>query len=200
MFIHTHGIDEKAERVAIRTADPEFATETFRAFSSESVLKISRWNGSDFHFGYGVKRLPHISLIRFRLRNASITRAPSASHEQLAVTLPLRNSIDGLGAWRNGEIGSGMMRLYGADEAFDSGFRSSDVFTVKIQQQWAEDIAGDLAGDIVDPRQAARMVSSRDGYGASMLRLIMHSWAELSGDSKHPAAIKQACWTFAGVP
>ncbi len=191
MFIRADGKGKNLDLIAIRTSDPELATESFRAFSSESVLKISQWNGSDFHFGYGVKRLPHISLVRFRMRNASITRNPSASHEQLAVTLPLRNSIDGLGAWRNGEIGSGMMRLYGANEAFDSGYRNSDVFTVKIQQQWAEDIAGNLAGDIFDPRQAARLVSTRDGYGASMLRLIMHSWAELSGDLKHPAAIKQ---------
>ncbi len=37
----------------------------------------------------------------------------------------------------------------------------------------------------------ATLVSSRDGYGASLLRLIMYSWRELSENSSHPAAKKQ---------
>ena len=76
MFIRADGKGKNLERVGFQTSDPELATESFRAFSSESVLKLSQWNGSEFHFGYDVKRLPHLSLIRFRMRNASITRNP----------------------------------------------------------------------------------------------------------------------------
>ena len=191
MFNRADGKDKNLKSVGIRTSDPALATESFQAFSSEAGLKISRRNGSDFRFSFGVKRLPHISLIRFRMSNVSITRNPNGSHEHLAVTMPLRNSIDALGASKNGAIESGMMRQYGAEEVFDAGFLISDVFTLKIHKRWADDVGCNLAGDIVDSLKIAPLVSSRDGYGASLLRLIMYSWRELSGNIKHPAAIKQ---------
>jgi AraC-like DNA-binding protein len=83
------------------------------------------------------------------------------------------------------------MRQYGTNEVFDAGFRNSDVFTLKIQKRWADDFGCNLTGDIGDSLKMATLVSSRDGYGASLLRLIMYSWRELSGNLKHPAAIKQ---------
>ncbi len=191
MFIRADGKGKNLERVGIRTSDPELATESYQAFSPKSELRIFQWGGSDFLFGFGVERLPHMSLIRFLMRNAGISRKFNGSREHISATIPLRNSIERLGASKNGSIGPGMIRQYRANEVFDSGFPNSDVFTLMLQQQWADDIACNLANDIVDPRETARLFSSRDGYGASLLRLIMYSWRELSGNLKHPAAKKQ---------
>ncbi len=191
MFIRAVGKGKNLERVRIRTSDPELATESYRAFSPKSELRIFRWGGSDFLFGFGVERLPHMSLVRFRMRNAGITRNSNGSREHISATIPLRNSIERLGAAKNGSIGPGMIRQYGAEEIFDAGFPDSEVFTLMFQQQWADDIAYNLANDIVDPIETARLVSSRDGYGASFLRLILNSWRELSENLSHPAAKKQ---------
>ncbi len=62
MLIRADGKHKNLKSVGIRTSDPELATESFRDFSSESVLKISQWNGADFNFGYGVKKLPQSAL------------------------------------------------------------------------------------------------------------------------------------------
>ena len=191
MIVHADSKGNNLECVGIRTTDPELATESYRAFSPKSEIRIFRWGGSDFLFGFGVGRLPHMSLIRFRMRNAGIARNSNGSREHISATIPLRNAIVRLGATNNGSIGPGMMRQYRANEAFDAGFPNSDVFTLMFQQQWADDIACNLANDIVDPLETARLVSSRDGYGASLLRLITYSWRELSGNLKHPAAMKQ---------
>ncbi len=191
MLVRENGNGKELGRVRIRTSDPELATESYREFSPNSDLNVFQWDGSDFLFGFGVEKLPHISLIRFRMRSAGITRSPNGSREYIAATVPLRNSIVGLGAANNGSIGPGMMRQYRADEVFDAGFPNSDVFTLMFEQQWADDIACNLANDIIDPLETARLVSSRDGYGASLLRLITYSWRELSESPKHPAAMKQ---------
>ncbi len=72
MFIRADGKGKNLERVGIRTSDPELASESYRAFSPKSELRIFQWDGSDFLFGFGFERLPHMSLIRFRMRNAGI--------------------------------------------------------------------------------------------------------------------------------
>ncbi len=191
MLVREDGKGKKWDRVGIRTSDPELATESYRDFSPNSELKVFQWDGSDFLFGFSVEKLPHISLIRFRMRSAGITRSPNGSRKYIAATIPLRNAIVGLGAANNGSIGLGTIRQYGPDEIFDAGFPDSDVITVMIQQQWANDIACNLANDIVDPIETARLISSRDRYGASFLRLILNSWRELSENLSHPAAKKQ---------
>ncbi len=190
-MVHEDGKSKKLDRVGIRTSDPELATESYQDFSPNSELKVFQWDGSDFLFGFSVEKLPHISLIRFRMRSAGITRSPNGSREYIAATIPLNNAIVGLGAANNGSIGLGTIRQYGPDEIFDAGFPDSDVITVMFQQQWANDIACNLANDIVDPIETARLISSRDGYGASFLRLILNSWRELSENLSHPAAKKQ---------
>ncbi len=179
------------ERVGIRTSDPEVATESYQAFSPNSELRVFQWDGSNFLFGFGVEKLPHTSLIRFRMRNAGIARKSNGSREHISATMPLRNSIVGLGAADNGSIGSGTIRLYRPEEVFDAGFPNSDVFTLMFEQQWADDIACNLTNDIVKPLETSRSVSSRDGYGASLLRSIMYSWRELGENLNHPAARRQ---------
>ncbi len=192
MFIRADGKGKNLERVGIRTSDPELATESYRAFSPKSEIRIFQWNGSDFFFGFDVENLPHMSLIRFRMRNAGITRNSNGSREHISATIPLRNAIEGLGDAKIGSIASGIIRQYRASEVFNSGFQNTDVFTLMFQQQWADDIACNLANDIVDPLKMRQLISSRSGYGASLLRLITYSWWELSGNSiKHPAAMKQ---------
>ncbi len=191
MFIRADGKGKNLERIGIRTSDPELATESYRDFSPNSELKVFQWDGSDFLFGFNVEKLPHISLIRFRMRSAGITRSPNGSREYIAATIPLSNAIVGLGAANNGSIGLETIRQYGPEEIFDAGFPDSDVITVMFQQQWANDIACNLANDIVEPIDTARLVSSREGYGASFLRLVLNTWREQSENLSHPAAKKQ---------
>ncbi len=180
------------ERVSIQTSDPDIATEAYRDFSRKSELTVTQWGGPDFSFRSEILRLPHMSLIRFQIRNGSITRTVNNSRQHISVTMPLREGIEGLGITNCGAIGPGLIRQYRAIEGFSAGFRDCDVATVIIQQQWADDIVNDLANEIVNPLKTRPLISSRSGYGASLLRLISYSWWELSGNSiKHPAAMKQ---------
>ena len=191
MFIHADGKGKNLERVGIRTSDPEIATETYRAFSPNSAITIYHRDGRDALFSFSTERFPHMSLIRFRMRNAGIERKFSGSREHISVTIPLRGAIENSGSSKNAEIELGMIRQYRSDEAFDAGFSNSDVFTLTLQQQWADDIACNLANDIFDPSNAARLVSSRDGYGVSLLRMMTYSWRELGANLNHPAVKKQ---------
>ncbi len=118
MFLRVDGKGKNLERVGIRTSDPELATESYRAFSPNSNLRAFQWDGSDFLFGFGVERLPHMSLIRFRMKNAGIKRNSNGSREHVSVTIPLRNAIERLGTANNGSIEPGMIRQYRANEIF----------------------------------------------------------------------------------
>ena len=97
--------DKTLVRVSIKTSDPDIATEAYRDFSPKSELTVAQWGGPDFSFRSDILRLPYMSLIRFRIRNGSITRTVNNSRQHISVTMPLREGIEGLGIANCAAIG-----------------------------------------------------------------------------------------------